>query len=424
MEDQQRGQALRLPDTGQSSNTPQPFNPNDIPGLLTDATASMYGNYSMQQAPTILNFHSSSLPPSIRPSATRAIPSFILSAQQYRPPTQHTSINNISQHTILPHPDHPFFPPPPPQRQQTQNTSLLQPCHPFLPPSPPSQQPDFPATGFKQHTIPEAFLDDLDASVPDIKACVDGATNEASTTLAEIYPRVLQIFTKGFDQIRDIIASGENIRSVDEALCAQFMADDAIEGIKPYKGPGTNQEAFGSWKVEYDQYQREKSESQDRAIGVADRLTLPLLPSPVPYHIHARNPLWQINTLHSLQALRVTIIQNLRIIRNSMDLPVKGKDVFPLPEMGFGDAKRSFGDRENEHWAKWDTFMGGLGFLTCMKEEMEHWTKLWEAFNVEVEVAKRAAERKKTLGRLWGASGEEIGMGETGNAAGMRTFEY
>lgn len=101
-----------------------------------------------------------------------------------------------------------------------------------------------------------------------------------------------------------------------------------------------------------------------------------------------------------------------------MDLRVKGKDVFPFPKVGYGMAKKRFDDNVDEDWKRWDTFMGGVEFLACMKEELEHWTKLWEAFSVEVEVARRAAERKKTLGKLWGVRGGDVEMGEAEDGTG------
>ena len=246
------------------------------------------------------------------------------------------------------------------------------------------------------------------------------AIEEVFTTLEELRIRVRKIFTQSFDQLRDIIASGENILSLDEALCAEFMLDGAIEGINPYTGPGTNQEVHAQWKEGYRQYKSQRSETRDRNLTMEEMFTIPITPSSVPLHLHARNTIWQINSLHSLQTHRVLVIMNLRSIRDSMDLSGKGKDVFPLPEVGFGAAKRRFTEKQN--WPRWDTFMGGLGYLTCAKEEWEHWIRLWEAFNVEVEVARRAGQRKKTLGRLWGVKGEgkggEKGMGETDHGTG------
>ncbi|MCJ1251432.1 hypothetical protein MMC30_008665 [Trapelia coarctata] len=431
MEDQLRGQAQRLPgrvpSTGHSSNTRQTFNLSDIPALLSTANASLYNNRLMQQAPAILNYHSSSLPPSIRPSAVPAIPPFILSAQQYKPPAQRIQINytslypNTSLNTSLPHPGH--------QNTQFNNTSqytsLPHPSHPFLTPPPPPQQPrklTVPATRSWKITKAEEFFRDQDALVANNKSRLAIHIKDAFATLEEVYPIALQIFTRSFDQLRDITASVESVPSFEGKLCGKFMVDDAIEGIIPNTGPGTDEAIYATWRSEYDEYQLQKSATNGRDLSMDEMFTIPIIPSPAPYHIHARRPLWQANVLRSLQTRRAGIVQLLRIIRDFMYLGGDAKEVFPFPEVGFGDAKRSFVDGKKENWPSWKTFMGGMEFDTCMKEEMEHWTKLWEAFNVEVEVAKRVAERKKMLGRLWGVSGEELELGETQNGTGAGRF--
>ena len=421
MEDQLCGQAESLPaqvrSTHHSSNTHKSLKLSDIPALLSTSNASLYENRIMQRAPTILNFHSLSLPPSIRPSVVPAVPSIILSAQQYQVLAGKAEIKNTSKYISLPHLGHQFAQ----INDASQYPTPPHPDHLFLPPQTPCQQfttPIFIANG-TLNTSRTGFVRDQDALAPDMKSRLPGDIEEAFSTLAEVYPMVLQIFIQGFDHLRDIITSIETIPSTDEALCAQFIVDDSIEGIQLYTGPGRNQEVISRWKFEYDLFQQHQSEMDDRNLSIPDMLTSPPIPSPVPYHIHARNPLWQGNTLRNLQCRRVTIIKHLRIIRNSMILPDKGKDVFPLPEMGFGNEKKCFDENEDYDWPTWDILMGGLGFQTCVKEELEHWTKLWEAFSVELEVAKRAAERKKTLGRLWGPSAAELGKIEVQNGNGM-----
>lgn len=400
MEDQPRSQLPpQVAGSGGSSSTVWPSVLNhEIRAALNVANAFAYENRNMQRAPAVLNFNTSFLPPSIRPSAIPAVPSFLVPAQQYILPSQNTQNINPGQYSCLPQPNQAFLPPPLPQQQARR----------LMPP---------PAS-FKWNTYREDFTRDLDALVPHIKSRLACAINDAFTIFEDFHPRAVLIFTKSFDSIRDIIASLENVPSADDALCMEFMVDCAIEGVRPYTGPGTNQAVAQSWRSKYAQFRAQTSETHDRDLSMSEMFTIPTIPSPVPFHIRAQSPLWQIRTLRGLHAHRVLIIKKLRMIRDSMDLRVKGKDVFPFPEVGYGMAKKRFDDSVDEDWKGWDTFMGGAEFLACVKEELEHWTKLWEAFSVEVEVARRAAERKKTLGKLWGVSGRDVEMGEADDGTG------